>query len=55
VKSLLCVTFVLDSAFFIFAVGLTCYVSRIVPASERTAGGEAPTLGRRRRRQNRGA
>jgi predicted MFS family arabinose efflux permease len=38
-KALLYAIFVLDGAFFIFAVGLTTYVSRIAPASEHT-----PTL-----------
>jgi predicted MFS family arabinose efflux permease len=39
VKALLYVIFVLDGAFFVFAIGLTSYVGRIAPASERT-----PTL-----------
>jgi MFS family permease len=38
-KRLLYAIFVLDGAFFVFAVGLTTYVSRIAPASEHT-----PTL-----------
>ena len=38
-KGILYAIFVLDGAFFVFAVGLTSYVSRIAPASERT-----PTL-----------
>jgi len=38
-KGLLYAIFVLDGAFFVFAVGLTTYVSRIAPASEHT-----PTL-----------
>lgn len=38
-KPLLYAIFVLDGAFFVFAVGLTTYVGRIAPASERT-----PTL-----------
>ena len=38
-KGLLYAIFVLDGSFFVFAVGLTSYVSRIAPASERT-----PTL-----------
>jgi MFS family permease len=38
-KYLLYAIFVLDGSFFVFAVALTTYVSRIAPASERT-----PTL-----------
>jgi hypothetical protein len=38
-KGLFYAIFVLDGAFFVFAVGLTTYVSRIAPASEHT-----PTL-----------
>jgi predicted MFS family arabinose efflux permease len=38
-KSLLYAIFILDGSFFVFAVALTTYVSRIAPASERT-----PTL-----------
>jgi predicted MFS family arabinose efflux permease len=39
VKGLLYAIFVLDGAFFVFAMALTSYVSRLAPASERT-----PTL-----------
>jgi predicted MFS family arabinose efflux permease len=39
IKGLLYVIFVLDGAFFVFAVALTTFVSRIAPASEHT-----PTL-----------